>query len=77
MKIRKEIIEMNSHYGSGLIKKEDELKTNKSLAQSIEKSKADGITRWEKGGRIIKGDGTLAFCRMINKIDEHGSHLNQ
>ena len=67
---------MNSDYGSGLIKKENELKTNQSLADSIAKSKADGITRWEKGGKIIKGDGSLAFCRMINKIDDHGSHLN-
>ena len=77
MEIRKEIIEMNLDYGSGLINKEDELKTNKSLSNSVAKSKADGITRWETGGKIIKGDGSFAFCKMVHEMDDYGSHQEQ
>jgi len=77
MRIRKEIIEMNSESGSGLIKKENESETNKSLLNSIAKSKADGITRWETGGKIIKGDGSFGFCKMVHEMDDYGSHVEQ
>jgi hypothetical protein len=72
MKIRKEIIEINSESGSGLLKKENELKTNKSLLGSVAKSKSDGITRWEKGGKVIKGDGSFVICKIMHHLDEHG-----
>jgi hypothetical protein len=72
MKIRKEIIEINSEAGSGLLEKSNELKSNKSLDGSVAKSMADGITRWEKGGKIIKGNGSFAFCKIIHNTDEHG-----
>ena len=73
MKIRKEIIEMNSELVSGLLEKSNESKSNKSLNDSVAKSMADGITRWEKGGKIIKGDGSFVFCKIIHsRTDEHG-----
>ena len=72
MKIRKEIILINSESGSGLLKKENELKTNKSLSDSVAKSMSDGITRWEKGGKIIKGDGSFVICAIMHNLDEHG-----
>jgi len=75
MKIRKEIIEMNSESGSGLIEKENKLETNKSLLNSIAKSKADGITRWESNGKIIKGDGSFGFCKMVHQTDDYESNI--
>ena len=72
MRIRREIIKMNSELGSGLIEKENEPPTIGSISESITKSKADGITRWEQGGRAIKGDGTPVSCRMIKDFDTHG-----
>jgi hypothetical protein len=75
MKIRKEIIDMNSESGSGLIKKENELKTNTQLVSSVAKSMSDGITRWEKGGKVIKGDGSFAFCRIFHTMDDNENNL--
>lgn len=72
MKIRKEIIQMNSELGSGFIEKENEPETNKPLFNTAAKSKADGITRWEPGGRAVKGDGTFVSCRMIKDFDVYG-----
>ena len=72
MKIRKEIISMNSELGSGLIKKNNASKMQKSPSNNVSKSKSDGIARWEEGGKIIKADGSLATCKLIHKVDEHG-----